>query len=160
MVTSLSRVKYPEVEHFRSADLDTTDYIVHVQEKRDGSNISVWYDGIRAMISSRGREFAAPDLRETFMKTEDGQKLIKLIETTKTTRVFFGELIPEGFGPTKIEGYNNKPEYVIFDIYDRELGGLLPPEKVKEICEELGVRMVETWAVLEGKTQEEIMASA
>jgi hypothetical protein len=141
----VERVKYPEVEY--PDDLDIWphrfyEFDVFVEEKRDGSQASIWYDGERMWVSSRNQKSAifAPNV----MKLQE-YRLWKdwLFGLSDPTRyVVFGEYIPHGYGPTKIEGYNEYEQFVVFDIYDRKEGGFLRVEEVAKIADILNVPRV------------------
>jgi hypothetical protein len=68
----------------------------------------------------------------------------------------FGELVPQGKGPTKVEGINEKAEYVIFDILDR--GAFMNAEEVRDLCGSAGLPVVRTLETKEYKSVDDIRA--
>jgi hypothetical protein len=141
----VERIKYPEVEY--PDDLDIWphrfgEYDVFVEEKRDGSQTSIWFDGERMWVSSRNQKSAifAPNV----MKLQEYELWERwLLGLSDPTRyVVFGEYIPRGYGPTKIEGFNEYEQFVVFDIYDRKAGGFLRVEEVLKIADILNVPRV------------------
>ena len=141
----LGRVKYPDVEYPDELDIypdGFKDYVVFVEEKRDGSQMCIWFDGERNRISSRNQDDAVfMDKVKTL--PEVGMWILLIHSFEDPSRyVIFGEYIPKGYGPTKIEGYNQRDTFVAFDIYDRELGGFLWPDALVDIGVRIGVPIV------------------
>ncbi len=136
-------VKYPSLErierlHYKGSEL--LGKIIYWTEKRDGSNVSVWLsqekeqvltgyqshkvypqDGktYNVIVSSRNQEQAEGSLVLHLRGTKEYEKILEFL-TAFPNYVVFGELIPNGKGPTKIEPKHKKYSYVIFDLFDKE----------------------------------------
>jgi len=139
---TVGRVKYPEVEYPDDLEIWPDGfkyYVVFVEEKRDGSQVCIWFDGEKDRISSRNQDTAA--LADKVAVLPEVSKWVSFIHGV-TKYVVFGEYIQAGYGPTKVEGYNDRDVFVVFDIYDRELRGFLWPQVLMEIVSGMDVPMV------------------
>jgi len=91
-------------------------------EKRDGSCCAFWLgeDGSRR-LSSRNMEVMAPDLsNKVLLEKETVDGIYLMLSEQKFTAVY-AEYVFKGYGPTRIEGIQDKAELIVFDILDREL---------------------------------------
>jgi hypothetical protein len=149
---TIGRVKYPDVEYPDDLDIypdGFKDYVVFVEEKRDGSQMCIWFDGEKNRISSRNRDAAIFSDKVAALPEVNKWILFLHCFEDPTRYVVFGEYISRGYGPTKVEGYNDRDVFVAFDIYDRGLGGFLWSNTLMEIVSEIDVPMVKVLHVFD-----------
>lgn len=95
--------------------------------KRDGSNISLWLDDTgEVRISSHNMEKADEDLTNRMRAVPEFEKAVELLRTEKAQfgkdLILYGELVPAGYGATRIERKKKKASWILFDIWDSEAG--------------------------------------
>lgn len=86
-------------------------------EKKDGSNISIWFKNDKVQISSRNLEQASQDLVTLVKNSEDYPNVLDLL-TENPQFVLYVEACRKGRSVTGAELYDR--DYLfLFDIYDR-----------------------------------------
>lgn len=151
-------IKYPDLDYpaqLPKGYKSLVGRMIFVEEKRDGSNIAIWFDDYNedVVISSRRQKIAHPKLQEQVKATEDYWKIRKFVIENPNT-IVYAESIPKGYTPTKIEPPHDKPELVVFDIL--ALGGFLNPIDLSSICRKYGFSMVRVIEIITPKTVDEI----
>lgn len=126
-------MKYPEIkriEEFSQRDLYkyfSEDYIVVVQAKYDGSNVSIMKEGDEIKIYSRNR-LAKADLRDDvilYFEKTFGKDWEKMFSKFLDGKILYFELQRTGNSPTKVE-FHSKVNMILLDIYDEEHGWANP----------------------------------
>lgn len=132
--------KYKSIENMRKRYLsafEKGDNIV-IQEKLDGSNASILYDGEKIHSYSRRLKLDESNTLNGFF---DYAQTIKKVESLKRLRIF-GEWLVKHTVNYREDAYS---KFYLFDVYDDEKEEYLPHDKVKEASEALGLPMVEVF---------------
>jgi hypothetical protein len=116
--------KYHDLEPIRRLRNEGRELIgktVTLTEKRDGSNISVWFDeqGL-PHVSSHNLCQASDNLVADFKRTKEYLKALTALKCEREYHhdyVLYGELILQS-GPTKIEPRKKGIQWVLFDVWD------------------------------------------
>lgn len=160
-------VRYKEIEPVRRLKESGRELLgreVFITVKRDGSNIGTQYDPVTKTyeISSHNMEDADPKLKEKLMSTKEWPKLQKLMleEFEGWGHIYrvFGELIPAGYGPTRIEPKHRITSYEMFDIVDTATGLFLPYTLLYQTGYHYKIPVVKLVEQLVPKSMEELNA--
>jgi len=94
---------------------------IHVTEKRDGENVSVWLDEVDTVhISSHNLEVADKDIATRLQNTPEYMKIVELLYDEKhqwhNDCIVYGELL-KTVSPTRIEPRRKHVHWILFDIY-------------------------------------------
>jgi hypothetical protein len=163
---------YPDIESIRRLRYGGNELIfrkIYITEKRDGSNISLWYDndedkswdtflnmldlGDDKDIVDRNIHISSHNL----INIGDGHMVKSLVKTTSykgivkylkkshmlgKDMIAFGELMQVGKTPTQIEPPIETPEWILFDILDTASGKFIPFEELEKISLEYNIKLV------------------
>ena len=114
--------------------------------KRDGKNVSFHLTEENGkphvIISSRQHQLASEDIQRDVKAVSDYHKY-RMIVIDHPSWVVYTEYIPEGYGPTKIEPYNETPSLILLDIWDWDEYRFLGYNALKKVSKEYNVELVE-----------------
>lgn len=127
-----------------------------VDEKVDGTNIRVFYEGGKVRFGGRTKNAQIPcHLFDFLQQTFGDWNLSKVFPCKDNEEYPYVILFGEGYGP-KIQAcggnYANEVGFILFDVYIS--GWWLNRESVKDIAEKLNIPMVPQLGVM---TEEEIV---
>jgi hypothetical protein len=124
------------------------------EEKRDGSCLTFWLDDDNRTvhISSRNQAQAAKEFVSSCQSLQEYTNICELLKTEKDRYIVYGELIAKGMGPTRIEGVHDKPELVVFDMFDTVADNYLSYIQLYQVCYHWQIPVVERWAVTQHAT--------
>jgi len=137
--------KYPEIPNLdvmRPTPRILLGKKLYWTEKRDGSNIAIYYDNGELFISSRHQKVAAPDIIKKVKATEEYPKVLELLKDNPSY-IIYVEALLEGRSPTRIE-LHEKNELVAFDIHNRTR--FLDYRYMYQQCYHYNIPVVELWA--------------
>ena len=176
---------YPDIESTRRLKYSGDELIkkeIYFTEKRDGSNISFWFNNddnwisflksIGVMdeviqkldkyihISSHNQEnLLSPKVYENIVNTESYNGIAKYIhdmQESKTNLIVYAELMQKGKTPTQVEPIVETPELFLFDILDVNKQEFLPFEKLQEISGKYNINMVRLVEKFKPTSKEEL----
>lgn len=128
-------------------------------EKRDGSNIGVYLDGLgNPQIRSRNQCVASSDFQHYFKETEEYSCVIELLKDMNeydNRYMIFGELLVEGRSPARFE-MHERHEFVVFDIYDHAFEYFLPYTMIHQYVSHYDVPIVELFGTSKHTTMESL----
>lgn len=122
--------------------LNAGDQIV-IEEKLDGSNVSVVKDKDKIRAFSRNTELNEENTLGGFYQFSQSLNADDLLDEI----VYFGEFL----NPHKVRYPNFEKQFFLFDLYDLETDKYLPFSKVKEEAQRLNLNLVPVF--YEGKYQ-------
>lgn len=151
--------KYPKIQSLFQRDPKTRkftdkysmpefEYLTNIswraEEKIDGTNIRVHFDGTNILFGGRtDKAIIPPHLLSTLQKIFTKEKLEKFQGLT-----FFGEGCGKGIQGKTGDRYNKEePDFILFDIFfeSEEESMFLRRETVEVIAEELEIRIVDSF---------------
>ena len=152
--------KYPELN--RIALLYPSPRIIlgeeiYWTEKRDGSQLRIAIVGGEVKIATHHQEEASQQFIEYFKQTEQAVAIEELLKDSNGLcanpaanfdigAVIFGELLSKGKSPARFE-YNDKFEFIIFDIWSRRDERFLPYNVIYQMAYHYALPIVECWAM-------------
>lgn len=141
--------KYKKIDNLRSSyqgSFNKGDKVV-IQEKVDGSNGSLLYDGNEMHAFSRRFHLDEFNNLNGFWQYA---QTVKRIEELKGLRIF-GEWLVKHTIPYSEDAYN---KFYLFDVYDDSTNEYLPQEKVVEVSKLLDIPLAEVFYEGEFKSWE------
>ena len=159
---------YPDIESIRRLRHKGDELIgkkIYITEKRDGSNISLWYDKtwntyLNMLNIDDAKEFIDKNIHisshnlinvgdrhivKNLIKTTSYKGLVEYIKKMHNDGkdvIVYGELMQVGKTPTQIESPIETPEFLLFDILDTSTKRFLPFEDLEKISSDHGIKMV------------------
>jgi hypothetical protein len=124
-------VCYPDMERIENNKENGREYIgreVLVEEKRDGENVSLWWDGERYRVSSHRRVDADVKIVERLKSTVDyanGVLMLDHLREFGREYIVYGELLAN-ISPTRLEPRRKHLRWVVFDMFDLGSGVFVP----------------------------------
>jgi len=116
--------KYYDLEpirRLRNQGRELIGQLLHLTEKRDGENVSIWLDDSGVVrISSRNLEQASNDIQTRLKSTPEFSKAVELLRDEQiygNDYILFGELLKR-ISPTRIEPKRKHIHWILFDIWD------------------------------------------
>ncbi len=139
-------IKFPKTPRLTEVSgqdvyLEWGNHTAVVEEKVDGANVGIWFDGEEMQLQSRGHVLRGGAWEAQFapMHGWAWSRFAKLQSTLGEKYVLYGEWC---YAKNK-SFYDNLPDYFLaFDVFDRESGYFLPTYRKEEIffaCQVLAV---------------------
>lgn len=130
--------KYPDVEPIRRLRNEGRELLgkpVYLTEKRDGENVSLWFDNYAIRISSHNLEEASDDIKNRMARVPEYERALELLKSEMEYHrdiILYGELL-KTVSPTRLEPKKKYPHWILFDIFDKITGRFDPYEKVYQL---------------------------
>lgn len=120
-------------------------------EKRDGSQLRIWWDGDKLQVWTRHME-ASAQFRAYFDDTPQASAVISLVQGEGVVQgvsdfgsyVVFGELLVKGKSPARYETHAEN-EFVVFDLMEMATGTWMPIPAAYQHCLHYNVPFVEVY---------------
>ena len=130
-------------------------------EKRDGSNVSIWFNekGIDH-ISSHNLCQANASIIANFKRTKEYKKALTLLTCEKDFHhdyILYGELVGQT-GPTKIEPKHKEAHWILFDVWDCELKRYVSYTQLYQMAFHYKIPIVKAVAFFIPTNEEELFA--
>ncbi len=123
-------IRYPQMDRIsglRNSGRELLGHEIILQEKLDGSNIALWpkiednkFLGVN--ISSHNMEVAEESLQNQVRLTTEYTKIVDLLQNEFEQYggqfIAYGEYVPAGKGPTRVQPKRKKASWVMFDLYN------------------------------------------
>lgn len=142
---------------------------IYWQEKRDGSFLRARLHDGEVVIASRHQEPPSDSFGAIFAGLPAAEKVKELLlwhsglggasplGNFNFGPVIFGELLSKGKSPARVE-YHDASKFVVFDIWSTKAGRFLPYPAVYSLCVHFDLACVESWALTQHSTLEDIWA--
>lgn len=135
----MSHIRYPKIHRLgKSENFGILDREVHVQEKIDGANLSIWWDeGIHVGSRSQDVTNRPGGFNGSVQYVENHKGIVEILNEHPEYHLFGEWLVPHTIKNYKPTAYGH---FYLFDILDKETGNWLTQEHVCEIAEKHGIR--------------------
>ena len=126
--------RYEELErisHLKEEGRELLGEIAYIQEKQDGSNVSLWLEpnGDEPHVSSHNMVNADPKIVSAFQSTKEYERAVQFLKDEREQYgheyILYGELRKAGKSPTRVERHK-RACWSLFDIWDMKNGEWLP----------------------------------
>lgn len=160
----IKKIRYPELNQIIRIYPNPEILLGHEifwQEKRDGSNLGVWFDEEgNIQLRSRNQDKASDDFYNIFKLTDEYEKVLEFLIDMRTKWnsecVVFGELLTIGRSPARTE-LHDKHEFVVFDIWSSKTDNFIPYMLVHQYCHQFGLPIVELYGTSKHATLKSLL---
>lgn len=155
-------LRYPHLERYGNTEVEGIEHgTTYVFPKLDGTNGSVWTDGVTVHAGSRNRVLQ-PDDRDNagfcaYIQSEHGAPIRRFLQECPHLRLYGEWLVPHTLKCYREDAWRR---FWVFDVFDNRTGRFLDYQSYMNMLSEAGVDFIPCYTIVKNGTVEHFQKAA